>query len=47
MSPDDLLRLVNRDMPFGRSKGRLIADLPGNYLSWFALGTLCITLARL
>ena len=23
-------------MPFGKHKGVLLADLPGNYLSWFA-----------
>src|SRR5579872_352922 len=23
-------------MPYGKYKGRLIADLPGNYLNWFA-----------
>ena len=23
-------------MPFGKHKGCLIADLPGNYLTWFA-----------
>ena len=23
-------------MPFGKHKGTLIADLPGNYLHWFA-----------
>ena len=23
-------------MPYGRYKGRLIADLPGHYLNWFA-----------
>lgn len=28
--------LVTRTMPFGKYKGRLIADLPGNYLNWFA-----------
>jgi len=28
--------LVSREMPFGKYKGRLIADLPGNYLNWFA-----------
>jgi uncharacterized protein len=28
--------LVTREMPFGKYKGRLIADLPGNYLNWFA-----------
>lgn len=36
MNPDDLLLLLQRDMPFGKYKGRLIADLPGNYLNWFA-----------
>ena len=36
MNPDDLDRLVTRVMPFGKYKGRLIADLPGNYLNWFA-----------
>jgi hypothetical protein len=36
MNPDDLLLLVTREMPFGKHKGRLIADLPGNYLTWFA-----------
>jgi len=33
---NDLLLLVTRQMPFGKYKGRLIADLPGNYLAWFA-----------
>ena len=28
--------LVSRAMPYGKYKGRLIADLPGNYLNWFA-----------
>ena len=23
-------------MPFGKYKGRIIADLPGQYLNWFA-----------
>jgi uncharacterized protein len=23
-------------MPYGKYKGRLIADLPGHYLNWFA-----------
>lgn len=36
MSPDDLQRLVTLAMPYGKYKGRLIADLPGNYLNWFA-----------
>jgi uncharacterized protein len=36
MSPDDLQRLVTVVMPYGKHKGRVIADLPGNYLNWFA-----------
>ncbi len=36
MKPEDLQLLVTREMPFGKYKGRLIADLPGNYLAWFA-----------
>lgn len=36
MQPEDLERLVTREMPFGKYKGRLIADLPGHYLNWFA-----------
>ena len=33
---DELERLVTLEMPFGKYKGRVIADLPGNYLHWFA-----------
>ena len=36
MSPEDLQRLVTLEMPYGKYKGRLLADLPGNYLNWFA-----------
>jgi uncharacterized protein (DUF3820 family) len=36
MKPDDLLLLLTRRMPYGKYKGRLIADLPGQYLNWFA-----------
>ncbi|CAB1370641.1 DUF3820 family protein [Denitratisoma oestradiolicum] len=36
MSPEHLQLLVTRTMPYGKYKGRLIADLPGNYLNWFA-----------
>ena len=36
MNPEDLLLLVTTAMPYGKHKGRLIADLPGNYLNWFA-----------
>lgn len=35
-SPESLARLVTFSMPFGKYKGRVIADLPGNYLNWFA-----------
>lgn len=28
--------LLEREMPFGKHKGTLIADLPANYLHWFA-----------
>ena len=33
---EQLALLVTRVMPFGKHKGTLIADLPGNYLNWFA-----------
>jgi uncharacterized protein (DUF3820 family) len=33
---EELELLVTRVMPFGKHKGKLIADLPGNYLNWFA-----------
>lgn len=36
MAPEDLELLVTRVMPFGKHKGKLLADLPGNYLNWFA-----------
>ena len=36
MKPEDLVKLVSTPMPFGKHKGTLIADLPGNYLTWFA-----------
>ena len=36
MKPDDLELLLTREMPYGKYKGRLIADLPGHYLNWFA-----------
>jgi uncharacterized protein (DUF3820 family) len=36
VQPEDLELLVTREMPFGKHKGRIIADLPGNYLNWFA-----------
>lgn len=36
MNPEDLLTLVRMPMPYGKYAGRLIADLPGPYLAWFA-----------
>ena len=36
MKPEDLQRLVTLPMPYGKYKGRVIADLPGHYLNWFA-----------
>ena len=36
MRPDDLELLLVREMPFGKYKGSVIADLPGYYLNWFA-----------
>lgn len=36
MTPDDLERLLTVKMPYGKHQGVVIADLPGNYLNWFA-----------
>lgn len=36
MDPQLLQLLVTREMPYGKYKGTLLADLPGNYLAWFA-----------
>ena len=36
MQPDDLQKLLSTAMPYGKHKGQIIADLPGNYLNWFA-----------
>ncbi len=36
MNHDHLELLLTREMPFGKFKGRVIADLPGQYLNWFA-----------
>jgi uncharacterized protein len=35
-SDDPLPRLLQVAMPYGKHKGTLIAQLPGNYLNWFA-----------
>jgi uncharacterized protein (DUF3820 family) len=36
MNPEHLQRLLACEMPYGKYDGRLIADLPGHYLGWFA-----------
>jgi hypothetical protein len=36
MHDEDLVKLVTFPMPYGKYKGRLLADLPGHYLNWFA-----------
>ncbi|MBA5604596.1 DUF3820 family protein [Duganella sp. FT3S] len=36
METEKLLLLVKWEMPYGKYKGRLLADLPGHYLGWMA-----------
>ncbi|MEK9951593.1 MAG: DUF3820 family protein [Curvibacter sp.] len=36
MDSAQLQRLLTTEMPYGKYKGTLLADLPGNYLNWFA-----------
>ena len=36
MEAEDFKRLVTVRMPYGKYQGRLIGDLPGAYLAWFA-----------
>ena len=36
MKPEDLQLLLTREMPYGKYKGRVIADLPAHYLAWVA-----------
>lgn len=36
MQPEDLQLLLTREMPFGKYQGRVIADLPPDYLAWFS-----------
>lgn len=36
MQPEDLEKLVTFKMPYGKYQGRVLADLPGHYLNWFA-----------
>ena len=36
LNTEHLQLLLTREMPYGKYKGRIIADLPGPYLNWFA-----------
>jgi uncharacterized protein (DUF3820 family) len=36
MDAQDLQKLVLMRMSYGKYQGRLLADLPGAYLAWFA-----------
>lgn len=36
MDTESLERLVTVKMPYGKYQGTILADLPGNYLNWFA-----------
>lgn len=36
MQAESLLKLIEWQMPFGKHAGTRLADLPGNYLAWFA-----------
>jgi uncharacterized protein (DUF3820 family) len=36
MNSESLALLVRYEMPYGKYKGRVLADLPGHYLGWFA-----------
>jgi uncharacterized protein (DUF3820 family) len=33
--PDDLIKLANYKMPFGRYAGTVLVDLPEAYVNWF------------
>lgn len=33
---EDLLKLANNPMPFGKYQGKVLIDLPEEYLLWFA-----------
>ena len=34
--PEQLEKLLTLRMPFGKYEGMVLADLPGDYLNWFA-----------
>ena len=36
MTSESLEKLISMKMPFGKHAGKLLCELPANYLSWFA-----------
>jgi uncharacterized protein len=36
LEKEDLIKLANMAMPFGKYKGKVLIDLPEEYLLWFA-----------
>lgn len=36
MNAEHLPLLLVREMPYGKYKGRMLADIPGHYLGWLA-----------
>ena len=36
LNKEQLLKVVNTPMPFGKYAGRVLVDLPEEYLLWFA-----------
>lgn len=36
LDSEALAQLLRYEMPYGKYKGRILADLPGHYLGWIA-----------
>ncbi|MCE7506098.1 DUF3820 family protein [Polynucleobacter sp. IMCC30063] len=36
MNAEALEKVLTFRMPYGKHQGRILAELPGNYLAWFA-----------